>query len=300
MFLSRKIKYFLAAAEHLHFSAASAELCISQPALSRSMRQLEELIGVKLFKRTAKGVVLTGYGEILLRRARLVELESKYTLDEIRAIKLGSGGTLKIGAGPVWLRGFLPSAIVKLQAQHLNLQIDLRTGVLETHLAALLAGKIDLLCGDLDFPEHPELAVLRLIEVEFIVIAGEQHPLANQDDVAVKDLLNYRWISLRGDFLGKNRLGSFFAAQNLPSPESGILVSPDVPASGILREGNYLAYVPRQTLEVVGVYGCVKINLAGPLWVARHGLVYRKRNITEPAVSSFVSIMKDQFGISQD
>ena len=56
---SRKIRYFLAAADHLHFSAAAASLHISQPALSRSIRQLEERLGVTLFERAAKGVILT-------------------------------------------------------------------------------------------------------------------------------------------------------------------------------------------------------------------------------------------------
>ena len=79
------------------------------------MGLLEDQIGERLFDRAANGVALTRYGKILQRRARLMELEAKYALDEIKATKMGSGGSLKIGAGPAWLRVILPQAILELQ-----------------------------------------------------------------------------------------------------------------------------------------------------------------------------------------
>ena len=295
MIQSRKIRYFLAAAEHLHFSAAAAELCISQPALSRSMRQLEERIGAPLFERAAKGVVLTRYGEILARRARLMEREAEHTLAEIEATKMGSGGALHIGAGPVWLRVFLPSAIAALRQQHPKLQIDLVTGVVETHLTALLNGKVDLLCGDLDFPNHPELTSVHLTDLEFVVVAGKNHPLANQNDVPAEELLKYPWITLRGDYLGRNRFGSFFAAHNLAPPVSSILISPGVEMFGFLSEDKYLAYIPKQTLPIAASNDCVRVDIKTAFWIAPHGVVYRTMKTPEATVTALVSILKSQF-----
>ena len=295
MIQSRKIRYFLAAAEHLHFSAAAAELHISQPALSRSVRQLEERLGVTLFERAAKGVVLTRYGELLARRARLMELEAEHTIAEIEAIKTGSGGTLHVGAGPVWLRIFLPPAIRELQRHYPELQIDLMTGVIETHLSALMNGRIDLLCGDLDFPNHPELRRIHLIDLQFVVIAGAHHPLAGKAAVRAEELTRFPWIVLRGDYLGRNRFGAFFSAQNLDPPKPSIVISPGVENFGFLAEGDYLAFIPTQALSVARRYNCVRVDVERAFWRARHGVVYRRAKTPEASVNALVSILQHQF-----
>ena len=291
---SRKIRYFLAAADHLHFSAAAAELHISQPALSRSVRQLEERLGVPLFERAAKGVVLTRYGELLARRARLMELEAEHTLAEIDAIKTGSGGTLHVGAGPVWLRVFLPPAIRELRRHYPDLQIDLMTGVIETHLAALMNGRIDLLCGDLDFPNHPELRRIHLIDLQFVVICGADHPLARKQAVRAEDLVRFPWIVMRGDYLGRNRLGAFFTAQDVDPPKPKIVISPGVENFGFLTEGDYLAYIPTQALHIARRYNCVRVDVERAFWKSRHGVVYRRAKTPEASVNALVSVLQHQ------
>ena len=295
MIQSRKIRYFLAAADHLHFSAAAAELHISQPALSRSVRQLEERLGVRLFERAAKGVVLTRYGDLLARRARLMELDAEHTIAEIEAIKTGSGGTLHVGAGPVWLRVFLPPAVRELRRHYPDLQIDLMTGVIETHLSALMNGKIDLLCGDLDFPNHPELRRIHLIDLQFVVICGATHPLAGKQAVRAEELIRFPWIVMRGDYLGRNRLGAFFAAQNLDPPKPKIVISPGVENFGFLAEGNYLAYIPTQALKIARRFECVSVDVERAFWKARHGVVHRRAKVPEASVSAMVSILQQQF-----
>ena len=224
-----------------------------------------------------------------------MELEAEHTLAEIEAIKMGSGGALHIGAGPVWLRVFLPSAIAALQREHPALQIDLVTGVVETHLSALMNGKVDLLCGDLDFPNHPELTSVHLLDLEFVVIASKNHPLAEQTSVPAEELLNYPWVTLRGDYLGRNRFGSFFAAHNLSPPASNILISPGVEMFGFLTADKYLAYIPKQTLPLANRYDCKRIDIETGFWSAPHGVVYRTTKTPEPAVSALVSILKNQF-----
>lgn len=295
MIQSRKIRYFLAAADHLHFSAAAADLHISQPALSRSVRQLEERLGVRLFERAAKGVVLTRYGELLARRARLMKLDAEHTIAEIEAIKTGSGGTLHVGAGPVWLRVFLPPAVRELRRHYPDLQIDLMTGVIKTHLSALMNGKIDLLCGDLDFPNHPELRRLHLIDLQFVVICGAGHPLAGKQAVRAEELVRFPWIVLRGDYLGRNRLGVFFTAQNLDPPKPKIVISPGLENFGFLAEGNYLAYIPTQALKIARRFECVRVDVERAFWKARHGVVYRRAKLPEASVSALVSILQQQF-----
>lgn len=100
---SRLLRHFLAVVEHKGITSAAEELHISQPALTKSIRQLEDNLGVTLFERMPTGVVPTPFGEILARRARLMDLEYRHALAEIHAIKGGAGGTINIGAAPVWM-----------------------------------------------------------------------------------------------------------------------------------------------------------------------------------------------------
>ena len=85
---SRLLRHFLAVVDFKGMSAAAAELHISQPALTKSIHQLEEILGVDLFERLPTGVMPTRFGEILARRARLMDLEYRHAVAEIQAIKI--------------------------------------------------------------------------------------------------------------------------------------------------------------------------------------------------------------------
>ncbi len=296
---SRVIRYFLAASKHLNFSAAAAALHISQPALSRSIQQLEERLGVPLFERAPKGVVLTRYGKLLARRARVMEIDANRTLAEIEAIKTGSGGTLRIGAEPVWLRVFLPPAILSLQRQSPNLQVDVMAGVVDTLLPSLLNGQIDVLCSSLDFPSHPELVKLHLTDLSHVIIAGKQHPLLEKEIVAAEDLLNYPWITLRGDYVGRTRVNAFFSAQNLDPPESSVSISPGVGNFGFLLVGDYLTSIPTPMLELATRYGCAQLPISRMFWDIPDGVAHRTTNVPVVAVSALISIMKDRFKLAR-
>ena len=295
MIHSRKIQYFLAAAEHLHFTIAAEKLHISQPALSRGIRQLEDRLGVPLFERTAKGVVLTRHGEFLARRFRLMTLDAEHTLAELETIKAGIAGTLHIGAGPVWLRVFLPPVIGSLQLHYPDYQVNIMAGVIDTLLPQLMNGKLDVICGDLDFPDHPELETVRLTDIRFVVVAHETHPLAGTQAATARDLTRYPWLTLRGHYSMRNRISAFFAAHNLEPPKVSIVISPGVGNFDFLSEGEYLTTVPTGMLPLAQRYDCVQIPTSASFGSAPHGVVYRRSNVPEALVTTLISILKDRF-----
>src|SRR5271170_3876238 len=100
---SRLLTHFLAVAERRSITGAAEALHISQPALTHSVHRLEKLIGARLFERMPTGVALTRPGEILVRRVKLMDLEYRHALAEIQMLEKGLSGTLRIGAGPVWV-----------------------------------------------------------------------------------------------------------------------------------------------------------------------------------------------------
>lgn len=295
MVLSRKTRYFLAAANHLHFSAAAEELHISQPALSRGIQQLEKRLGMLLFERTAKGVNLTPYGELLARRIRLMTLDAEHTLAELEAIKEGTSGRLHIGAVPVWLRVFLPDILRSLQRQYPNLQIDVLAGIIDTLLPALMNGKIDVICGDLDFPGHPGVETLHLTDITFVVVANKDHPLALKDSVTARDLAQYPWMTMQGHYSMRTRIGAFFAAQNIEPPRAQMVVSPGASTLDFLATGHYVSILPKEMLPLAHIHNCVRLLTTTSFGGAPHGVVLRRRQSPEASVSAFVSLLKDRF-----
>src|ERR1700678_131684 len=114
---SRLLRHFLGVVEKRNITAAAEALNISQPALTRSIRQLEKTIGVPLFERLPTGVVLTKQGEVLARRVKLMELEYRHALSEISALEQGMTGVLRVGGGPLWVSMILPDVITAFHQQ---------------------------------------------------------------------------------------------------------------------------------------------------------------------------------------
>src|SRR4030088_1827111 len=95
----RDIEYFAVIAEHGHLGRAADALGLSQPAISKSLRRLEQALEVKLVKRTPKGVELTAEGSTLLLRVRALRLSLQDVTREIADVRDGSVGHLRIGVG---------------------------------------------------------------------------------------------------------------------------------------------------------------------------------------------------------
>ena len=99
---SRLLRHFLGVFENRNMTAAAKALHVTQPAVTKSIRRLEDELDVRLFERRPGGVEPTRYGHVLARRAKLMDLELRHGLAEISAIKDGTGGVLRVAGGTAW------------------------------------------------------------------------------------------------------------------------------------------------------------------------------------------------------
>lgn len=291
MMHSRLLAHFLAAAERLNITAAAAALNITQPALTRSIKQLEAIIGVPLFERLPTGVVLTREGEILARRVRLMELEYRHALAEISAFEQGLVGELRIGAGPVWITTILPPVVAAFHNQYPKVKVRLTSGVINTLVPALTAGEIDLVCSTLDFPSQPEMVKEPLIRIRHAVVGRDGHPLLRRRVASAGDLSRYPWLVLANDHVGTSRIGSYFVANGIEPPT----VAVETTATGlfkILREGDFLAHFPDRMLADAEKYGLARIAHEGTFWETEAGITYRQTNRPIRALESFTAILR--------
>lgn len=288
---SRLLRHFLAVVEKRNITSAANSLHISQPALTRSIRQLERTVGVDLFERLPTGVVLTRQGEVLARRAKLMDLEYRHALAEISAIQQGLAGVLRIAAGPMWLMTMLPPAINAFHAQFPKVKVRLTEGVIDTVVPALMSGEIDIACITLNFPSQAEVVKEPLIGIRHLVYARGGHPLAGKNTVRPEQLLQYPWVVLANDSVGTSRIGSFFVANSLDPPTIAV----ETTAIGLLNllgEGDFLGLLPARAVHYVKRFGLAPIAHEGTFWEAEAGVAHLKTNRPARMIESFKAILR--------
>jgi DNA-binding transcriptional LysR family regulator len=287
----RHLRQFLAVVELKSFTAAADKLHMTQPALTRSVQQLEERFGVKLIERGARSFTLTPFGHMLAERARLIEQEFAHIDSEMIAMKSGETGLLRIGTGPSGT-SYLPDALAAFQQQRPNVRVQLIIDSMDATLAALLNGELDVICTALEFPRHPSLQSERLLEIDNVIIATENHPLARAATVEPRDLLDYRWVAFSHDDMARSRIGAYFAASDLDLPQVAMETNSLEAAFATLARSNYLASMPSLVLPDARKRGLTELNIKGSFWSVGLGYAHLRTAHLPSALAAFITILR--------
>jgi DNA-binding transcriptional LysR family regulator len=288
---SRLLKYFLATVERKNITTAAEDLHITQPALTRSIHLLEKEVGATLFERRPTGVALTPQGEILARRARLMDLEYQHAMSELRAMQEGVGGTLRIGAGPVWVSSLLPPALATYYKQYPRVKVRVSSGVIDTLVPQLLAGEVDLICSTLDFPSQNEIVTEPIVRIRHGVVARRGHPLAALEAVTAVEMQRYPWVALEGDKIGTSRIGSYFVANACEPPKVAI----ETTAYGMMKtvlQGDFLAMLSDWMRADWEALGLVSLPMEGTFWEREAGIAHRRTGRPLRTLESFKAILR--------
>jgi LysR family pca operon transcriptional activator len=182
-YLDQRLKFSLLRVAHaldVHGSLlkASAALGLGQPAISRSLTELETVVGTRLFQRHARGVRPTEAGVVIIRLARRVLAEIGRAEDALDTLGAAGGGTVAIGVLPVAAVGVLPGALIRLKAAHPGLKVRLHQGRMEELLPLLATREIDLVVGRLYAPAVPDGCLRETLWEEPIsILARADHPV---------------------------------------------------------------------------------------------------------------------------
>jgi DNA-binding transcriptional LysR family regulator len=141
---SSELRPFLVLAEELHFRKASERLFISQPALSKHIRKLEEKVGGPLFTRTRRKVVLTETARVLIPIAQKLLQDSKAAFASAKEASEGRAGTLRIGFGIASVSEILPRTIIYFRRAYPHVELQMQDMSTPAQIHGLLDGKIDI------------------------------------------------------------------------------------------------------------------------------------------------------------
>src|ERR1700723_128946 len=138
----RHLRYFVAVAEEENVSRAALKLHVSQPGLSRQIRDLEDEIGFQLFERSAKSLRLTEAGKTFLTEARAILQHADDAVKKARAAMGGTHGEIHVGYAPSLTVQILPSTLRAFQEKFPNVRVALHDLSTEEMLAQLREGKL--------------------------------------------------------------------------------------------------------------------------------------------------------------
>lgn len=211
----KQLKAFLAIAEAKTFTAGARRVNVTQAAISMQIRQLEDELGLPVFTRTPRRVILTEAGEYLLDRARKIMREHDTAIAEIAEVAGAEHGRLRIGsASAMFATQQLPLILQKLSEKFPNAELSVSSGTSQTLVDKIMHGEIDTAFVSLPV-ENSSITTDLLFSDEIIAIAHPKHPLANEKFISAAALAGEKLIL--GERGGNTRrmIDDFFNAANV-------------------------------------------------------------------------------------
>jgi DNA-binding transcriptional LysR family regulator len=206
-----------------HVGRVAANLNVTQPAVSKSLAEMEKGLGVKLFERTARGVHPTIYGESLIRHARSVLAELTLARDELRGLMSGAAGSVSVGTLSAAALTLLPQSLALLKKRAPGTTVIVHEGSVESLLPDLWSGKLDLVVGRLPNDQSMHGLGEKILSEEAVtLVSGVHHPLATRKRLRWTDLKNFPWVIPPAGTLLREPLERTFETHGIPMPVNRI------------------------------------------------------------------------------
>ncbi len=206
----RQLKAFVAIAEAKTFTAGAKRVNVTQAAISMQIRQLEEEVGLQLFTRTPRRVILTEAGEYLLNRARRILREHDAALAEIAEVAGAEHGRLRIGsASAEFATQQLPKILRQLKTKFPNADLSVSVGTSNTLVEKIAHGDIDIAFVSLPV-ENSSVTTDLLFSDQIVAIGAPEHPLASKKSMNVGTLAAEKLILGERGGNTRRRIDDFF------------------------------------------------------------------------------------------
>ena len=255
----RQLSAFLSIASCRTERGAAQQLALSQPAITQALRDLERLVGESLFVRTTRGMVLTPFGEILLRRAKLVFAEIAAAGNDI-ATQVGRiTGSVVIGVLPQAGAPLMARAVNLLLKEHPSLQVVLVEGTYRSLIDELLCGDIDLIVGGLNHPAISELVQDHLFHDDQSLVVRKGHVLATKKNVSLTDLAGLEWVVPRHGTPARKRFDEVIKAAAIEIGQHPVESDSLLTRRALLLDSDRVALFSRRQVRIEEAAGLLAI-----------------------------------------
>ena len=261
-----QLRYFTAAAEDMSISRAAEKLHVTQPALSRQIAALEAELGIPLFDRVKKRIVLTDAGRFFLPKARQIICDAETSMQQVREQFGDAPRTLRLGFLSIFLDDLVAPALREFRQRHPKARISLFELPPRAQLERLRAHELDAaILGNLETSDREQFAVRRLSRNKMSAVLPEDHPLVGKKSIKLSALAREPWISLsdtffpgRRDFLRGVCAAAGFDPRIVSEVDSLSMIL------GAVSAGDGVAILPDHAQKLPHT-GCRFVKLAAPV-----------------------------------
>jgi DNA-binding transcriptional LysR family regulator len=230
-------------------SKAAERLGTAQPALSRSIAELEHALGVRLLDRSPRGVEPTAYGRALVKRGVAVFDELRQGVKDIEFLADPTAGELRIGTSESIAADPVLAVIDRLSRQYPRISVHLATGYMEGLCRELIERKIELVIIRIPSPIFDrQLVVEELFDDPYVVAAGAQNPWTRRRRVQLAELVNEPWVLLPFDSPAGSIMAQAFRAGGVEPPQATVFTHSLNLRNRLLATGRFLSSLPRFSL----------------------------------------------------
>lgn len=247
----RQLRVFLAVAQQQNFSRAGEAVGLTQPAVSRSITDLEQQLGVQLLHRSTREVELSDAGRLLQGRATRVLDELDAALLEVRGLATQRHGRVRVASSPTLSAHLMPECIARCAQQHPGLQLLLLDRIQQGALDSVRAGEVDFGVV-IDPTDAEDLHCEAILSEPFCLVCPADHVLAQRREVHWRDLAGHPLVLL-DHASGSRRLIDRVLEQHAPDCQVVQEVGHTTTIFSMVQAGLGITVVPRLACAEQGV-----------------------------------------------
>ncbi|WP_407166550.1 LysR family transcriptional regulator [Bradyrhizobium sp. ORS 111] len=274
---------------------AAERLAISRPVISRTIANLEQILGVTLLDRTARGIEPTLFGRALLKRGTAVFDELRQSVEEIAFLTDPQAGELRIACTEVWAAGLVPAAIERLSRRLPRLRVRLEQGTALHQFNLLRERQCEIVISRL-LTEAPDsdIDMQPLFYEPLVVVAGPQSSWSRRRKLTLSELVDAPWILSTLEAESGSPFVEAFRAARLPIPAATIFSNSLHLRFSLLATGRYLTLVPGSALRFgPGVDLLKALPVTLPRWHLPTAIFTLKGRMLSPVAQVFADCLRD-------
>lgn len=283
---TRHLRLLLVLDECASLRKAAEIMSLTQPALTKNLHEIEELVGESLFARTPKGIEPNALGQAMIRYARLVFTDLDGLHKELSALKCGSIGSIHIGGIMVLANTLLPKTIATLKSDHPLLNISVEVETSDVLLKALEQGKLDLVIARIPDGYPADNLNFEPFDAETIVpVARRDHPEMHTPALTLEALRDYCWIIQAEPAPLRTIYHQVFREAQTRLPTNTVETSSSLLSLALLKDSDMVSLQPASIVagyEEMNLIGRLPISLATQM--NAYGLVTRKNRVPTAAM----------------
>lgn len=274
---------------------AARALGFTQPALTKNIAQLEQLVGSPVVQRGSAGTGLTEVGRALLVHARAIETELRRAEEHVAQLTGHFIGQVTLGVSPSPALSMVPRVLRKFRQRYPEVQLRLVEGFFHTHIPQLRDGTMDLAVTNMSSMSegYADMAINRISQAELFVCARRTHRLHGRSH-RLEDLLEEEWVNVAPPGSATTSIERVFTSRGLSSPRISVQCNSVLSLSAVLASTEMLGMLPEPMFKAWATTQLKALDLVDRIAPVPIVLVRRKSIALTPAASALATMLEDE------